>query len=108
MAHLKAQATRHDPEERLRWKLWLARQLYQRGYSRHDILGLYRFIDWLMALPQKLQRKLDAALFQDEKERSVPYITSTERHGLAKGKRQGLKEGTSTLSRIDPASAQQN
>ena len=93
MAHLKAQATRHDPEERLRWKLRLARRLYQRGYSRHDILSLYRFIDWVMVLPQKLERKLDAALVQDEKEQSMPYITSIERHGLEKGKRQGLKEG---------------
>lgn len=33
-AHLKTQATRHDPSERYRWKWHLLRGLYGRGYAR--------------------------------------------------------------------------
>lgn len=46
IAHLQAQATRQNPEDRLNWKLRLAKGLYERGYDREDILELFRFVDW--------------------------------------------------------------
>ncbi len=42
MAHLKAQETRHDDNARLDWKWSLTRRLYDKGYSRDDIVTLYR------------------------------------------------------------------
>jgi len=48
MAHLKTQATHRNPEGRLQWKLTVAKSLYQRGYSRQDILELFRLINWMM------------------------------------------------------------
>ncbi|MBM4458124.1 MAG: hypothetical protein FJ011_10225 [Chloroflexi bacterium] len=47
MAHLKTLATRGDASERLHWKLNLIRGLYDGGYSKTDILELFRVIDWL-------------------------------------------------------------
>ncbi|NET58274.1 MAG: hypothetical protein F6K47_19585, partial [Symploca sp. SIO2E6] len=46
LAHLQAQATLQTPETRLQWKLRLVKGLYNRGYSKKDILELFRFIDW--------------------------------------------------------------
>src|SRR5436309_208362 len=46
MAHLRTQATRRDPESRLQWKLRLVKGLYDRGFSRSDVLEIFRFIDW--------------------------------------------------------------
>ena len=43
MAHLKALATLHDPSSRLNWKLRLVKMLYVRGFSRQDVLELFRF-----------------------------------------------------------------
>lgn len=51
MAHLKAQESKHGAI-RKGWKMRLVRLLYQRGYSREDILELFRVMDWLLQLPE--------------------------------------------------------
>jgi hypothetical protein len=56
MAHLKAQETRRNSQQRKTWKLTLIRKLYERGYERREILNLFRFIDWVMILPKGLAR----------------------------------------------------
>jgi len=61
VAHLKSLETRRDYQSRLTWKLSLTKALYHKGFSREDIMNLYRFIDWLMVLPKGLDLK-----FQDE------------------------------------------
>ena len=70
MADLKAQATRRDPNGRLQWKLTLVKMLYQRGYTKEDILELFRFIDWLMVLPDDrslASRKLSGNMRRKQK-----------------------------------------
>ena len=57
MAHLKTKATRRDPQARLVWKLSLVKRLYEKGYERRDIVELFRFIDWLLRLPDELEPK---------------------------------------------------
>jgi len=57
MAHLKAQETRGEQQERKRWKLSLIRRLYQKGYEREQIVNLFKFIDWVMQLPQELEKE---------------------------------------------------
>src|SRR5262249_29004474 len=55
LAHLKALETRRDPETRRSWKFRLVRGLYERGFSAEDVRQLFRFIDWLMELPEQVQ-----------------------------------------------------
>ncbi|MBE8969664.1 hypothetical protein IQ277_26635 [Nostocales cyanobacterium LEGE 12452] len=55
MAHLKAKETRQDDQSRKRWKLDLTKRLYEKGYQREDIINLFRFIDWVMRLPEELE-----------------------------------------------------
>jgi len=95
MAHLKTQATRGRPQDRARWKLSLCRLLLERHWSRGDILNLYRFIDWLMALPRGLQREHVARVTEvaKQKEGDMPYLTHWEKEGLQKGLKQGKQEG---------------
>jgi hypothetical protein len=57
LAHLKAQTTRDDPQERYRWKTRLVRGLYERGWSATRVRQLFRLIDWLMTLPAALQTR---------------------------------------------------
>ena len=61
--------------------------------SRRDILNLFRFIDWVLALPAGLEARFQAELAQFEAERKMPYVTSVERLGIEKGIRQGLQQG---------------
>lgn len=82
IAHLQAQATRQKLEDRLQWKLRLVKGLYERGYGREDILELFRFIDWVMALPIELENQFDDELSAFEEDRQMPYVTSVERRAI--------------------------
>ncbi len=93
MAHLKAQETRADRSRRFEWKLTITRRLYERRFSREDVLNLFQFIDWVMSLPEELEQQFWREVIQYEEERRMPYITSVERIGIQKGRVQGIREG---------------
>ena len=95
MAHLKAKETARDPKSRLRWKTQLVRFLFERGWTRQDILELFRLIDWLMVLPDDLEREFEADLVVIEKEKQMPYVTGFERRATERGLSKGLSEGLS-------------
>lgn len=78
--------------ERLRWKLRIVRLLYERGYGRKDILELFRFIDWLLVLPEELEKSFSEEIIRMEEEKKMPYITSVERIGIEKGYKIGSLE----------------
>ncbi|MDF5715651.1 MAG: transposase, partial [Rhizonema sp. NSF051] len=85
MAHLKTKATHRNPESRLQWKLSLVKRLFERGYSREDILGLFRFIDWIMVLPEELTRSFKAEVRSSEEAQRMRYVTSIERLAREEG-----------------------
>jgi predicted transposase/invertase (TIGR01784 family) len=84
--HLRTKATREDSQLRKEWKFRLTRKLYEQGYKRQDILNLFRFIDWMMELPDGLKQIFRAELEQYEQERHMPYVTSIEQLARAEAK----------------------
>jgi len=93
MTHLKGLETRNNPDNRLKWKLSLVKRLYQRRYKREDILELFRFIDWIMTLPEDLEKRFSDDMVQYEEEMKMPYVTSVERMGIKKGQLMGIELG---------------
>jgi len=93
LSHLAAQDTRGDAERREVAKLGLIRRLYERGYDRERVLSLFGFIDWLLALPPEHEARVLREVEAIEEERKMPYVTSAERIGLARGLGQGRVEG---------------
>ena len=93
MAHLKTRATRRDPEHRYRWKIQLVRRLYEGGFGRQDILELFRFLDWVLALPGELQERFESDVERFETETSMRYMTKWERRGFEKGIQEGVQLG---------------
>ena len=89
MAHLKARATRKDSDSRLRWKLRLVRQLYERGWNRRKVIELFRFIDWVLALPRHQEKRFIEKHERFEMETKMRYITSVERLGREKWLQEG-------------------
>lgn len=79
MAHLKMQETEKLPQERKVWKLWLVRQLYEKGLQQQDIRNLYRFIDWIIILPKVLEEEFWQDYQTIQQEDTMPYITSDKR-----------------------------
>jgi len=110
MAHLLAIETRNNRIERKQQKLVLVRRLYSQGLEREDIINLFQFIDWIMSLPQELEREFWQEFRDFEESRRMRYVTSVERFGirigLLKGISLGLKrkfgsESTNLLSEIE-------
>ncbi len=102
MAHLQALETRSNAQQRLQSKLSLAKRLYSAGFERTDVINLYRFIDWMMTLPQELQQEFEETLSQYEEDRKMPYLSNIERRGLERGIEQGIEVGR-LLGKIEMA-----
>jgi hypothetical protein len=83
--HLLAQRTKGDPRGRFQQRLSLTKRLYQRGFDKPTIIGLYRFLDWVLRLPQELAAEFDTRLSEYEEEQKMPYVTTIERRGIEKG-----------------------
>ncbi|MEE4359371.1 MAG: hypothetical protein V2I97_23065 [Desulfococcaceae bacterium] len=95
MAHLKSRSVK-DGQERKRWKLHLMRLLFERGYSRQDILELFRFIDWLIELPEDIERQFQDELTEITEEKKMPYMTSIERLARLENSREMLLDAVLT------------
>jgi hypothetical protein len=94
MAHLKTLETRKDRQSRLQYKLALSRNLYRHGWTRDDIIRLYRFIDWIMVLPGDMENIYHEKLMDYEREVNMQYITTAERIGMEKGMEKGILLGS--------------
>jgi hypothetical protein len=85
--------------------------LYEQGYQRQNVLNLYRFIDWLMQLPEDLELEFRQDLERLEQEGQMPYISSIERSAIQKGLQEGRQQGrreevesllTAKFGEVDP------
>ena len=92
MAHLQTQKTRHDPRERQRQKLWLARRLYGFGYTRQEVVNLFHFIDWIMQLPEGLEDGFWREIRTYEEQTKMDYIMSIERKAIEQGIEKGIRQ----------------
>ncbi len=93
LAHLQTKATHNQVNARYKTKINLTKMLYERGYSKKKILSLYRYIDWMMALPSELEEKLTAEITKYEETNKMSYVTNAERIGYRRGVEKGLAEG---------------
>jgi hypothetical protein len=67
----------------------MAKMLYGRGYQRKDILELFRFIDWIITLPEALENRFSDDMYKFEEDTKMQYVTSIERIGMKKGEIKG-------------------
>ena len=79
-----------DHHQRYTWKWHLTRMLYERGYSHQTILALYEFLDGIMTLPEELEEEYSQRLAEYEEKENMPYITTAERVGIRREKKQDI------------------
>lgn len=77
-AHLTALRTRDNTQDRLQWKWQLTRRLFERGFSKREIIGLFRFLDWVLVLPEDLAAEFDDKLSEYEEVYKMVRLTSIE------------------------------
>lgn len=92
-AHLRTRQTKHDPEARYQAKRTLVRLLYKQGWDKQRILDLFAVLDWMMRLPEGLEKKLWQDIQLIEGENQMPYVTSVERLATQRGVEQGMQQG---------------
>ncbi|NUO78615.1 cytosolic protein [candidate division KSB1 bacterium] len=99
MAYLKALEARGNDHEKYTWKKHFLVELYRRGLTREKILALYKFIDWIITVPEELENEI----FEEVKaieEATMPHITTAERIGIKKGKQEGIAESIATVHKV--------
>ncbi|WP_373190486.1 Rpn family recombination-promoting nuclease/putative transposase [Halomonas sp.] len=84
---LKDGATRKDV------KVALIRLLYERGYSRDQVVQLFIIIDWLLQLPSALEPAFVQAVYAIQEEKHMPYVNTIERVEREKERQEGRLEG---------------
>jgi hypothetical protein len=70
---------------------------YERNLDRQDVINLFRFIDWCILLPTDLKQQFWQDLKDFEETRKMPFITSVEEIGIAKGEQIGFERGERSL-----------
>lgn len=90
MAHLSTLNTAGKPNQRFQSKLSLVRGLYERGYTKNQILELFRLIEWMMVLPKPLEISFRQEFKRIQEEGRVPYITGFELDAMAINARESI------------------
>ncbi len=90
MAHLSTLNTIGKPNQRFQSKLTLVRGLYERGYTKNEVLELFRLIQWMMVLPKPLAITFKQEFKRIQEEGQVPYITDIELDGMVKANRESI------------------
>lgn len=82
-----------DPDRRYSFRMELTRELYDRKYTKEQVIRLYRFIDYILTLPKPKALQFRKELEEFEEGRKMPYMTSTERIAREEGIMQGITQG---------------
>jgi hypothetical protein len=93
LAYLKTLETEGNVQERYRWKKRFLLELYQQGMKRERLLAIYKFIDWMMKLSEKLDSKIHDEIKTTQEAKAMSYITTAERIGMEKGIEKGMEKG---------------
>jgi hypothetical protein len=93
-SQLKAIENKFKPDqERKRIKFILTKRLYYKGFSKEQIINLYRFIDWLIGLPEHFEIEYDNDIDTLEDLNIMTYISSRERREIEKLRLTSLEQG---------------
>jgi hypothetical protein len=90
--HLKGLDTLRASKKRFQEKVELFKALHEANYSEKEINDLFRFMDWMLALPKGLDQQFNEFYHQYEEEKKMPYVTSVERYGIQLGVLQNARE----------------
>ncbi|MGV8118903.1 MAG: cytosolic protein [Candidatus Xenobiia bacterium LiM19] len=93
LAHLRHSETKRKKRERLFWKLSLAKDLESKGFGQNMRGDLNLFIDWLLALPEELEKEYIEEMKKFEEGKEMAYVSSAERLGMKKGFEKGMEKG---------------
>ena len=93
MAHLNMLETKNNHEQRLNRKIELTQKLYGKGYSEDKVFALFRFIDWLMVLPDDLTKTFNETISHNNEVLKMKYLTTIEQFALKEARLEAERRG---------------
>ena len=97
LAQLMVMETRKNLTKRMQNKLSLIRELLKLGLTNEEARGLFKFLDWLMIIPEDLMLTYNQQIKEIADEWDVPYVSTSVRvariEGIQEGKQEGRQEG---------------
>lgn len=92
MAQIQAKRIK-DGASREQVKIGLVRLLYERGYSRKQVVELFNIIDWMIQLPKGLELGFTQKVHNLQEEKKMAYINTIHRVQLEQAEEQGVLKG---------------
>ena len=93
-AQLKSyEAKRKDSKDKYNIKWELFRECHKQKYGKKRTRTLLKFFDWIIRLPEDLEKRLCEEISNLEEENKMPYVPSWERRAKEEGIKEGIKEG---------------
>jgi len=86
-----------SPATRLKTKIYLSKRLYAKDWKEQDLLALFKFIDWVIALPPEFELEYTETIEKIEEESKMTYVSTAERVGIRKGLEKGKVIGESEM-----------
>jgi predicted transposase YdaD len=74
-------------------KKYLLVLLFQKAYNKTRIRAVFKFIDWIMRLPEQLEKKIEEDILREQGEKPMAYVTSWERRAEKRGEEKGREKG---------------
>ena len=93
LAQLTVMETRKNLALRVESKLSLIRQLLKLGLTNEETRQLYKFIDWLLIIPEDLMLTYNEQIQEVAEEWDVPYVSTSVKVAQIKSREEGLKTG---------------
>ena len=107
-AFLATMETQGDDLSRYRWKREFILQMQKSGLSNENLFRIHKFIEWIMVLPEALDKQLYYEIKQLEEPKEMSVFTIAEKEGMKIGQIIGLQNAIEILmeakfDKVEPA-----
>lgn len=97
LAFRKAMETEGNIDARFEARKQMIALMMEYGYTHNQQAQILRLLEWVLMLPETLERQVDELVEEYKRRRKTPFVSRLERRaiekGLAEGHEKGLAEG---------------
>jgi hypothetical protein len=93
LAFRRAHETENDMHARLEARWQLIRLMIDRRYNPEYQAHILRLLEWVMILPEVLEKRLDELIEEYKRERGTTFVSRFEKRAIREGLMQGIEQG---------------
>jgi hypothetical protein len=93
LAFRRAHETENDMHARLEARWQLIRLMIDRRYNPEHQAHIVRLLEWVMILPEVLEKRLDELIEEYKRERGTTFVSRFEKRAIREGLLQGIEQG---------------